>query len=87
VGPGPRRGREDDVTEDRKEDRPADVPPVEEDAPLRDANLEEQTVHGQEAGPGASKMVNIDRMAKHVRTQKERSRPDSAPEDDTEGNE
>lgn len=75
------------MTEDRKDDRPADVPPVEEDAPLRDANLEEQTVHGQEAGPGASKMENIERMAKQVRTQKERSSPDSATEDDAEGNE
>jgi hypothetical protein len=77
------------VTEDRdrRGDRPSDVPPVEQDTPLRDANLDEQTVHGKEPGPGASKMENIKRMAKQVRTQKERSKPESGSADEAEGDE
>lgn len=72
---------------DRRGDRPSDVPPVEEDTPLRDANLDEQTVHRREPGPGASKMENIKRMAKQVRAQKERSKPESGSESDVEGDE
>jgi hypothetical protein len=75
------------VTEDRE--RPAepeaDVPPVEEDKPPRDTNLEEQTVHHQEAGPGASKMENLRRMAKQVRTQEDRSKAGSRSDHDSEG--
>jgi hypothetical protein len=73
------------VTEDRERDRPADVPPVEADAPPRDTNLEEQTVHRQEPGPGASKMENVRRMAKQVRTQKKRSRPEDRSDRDSQG--
>jgi hypothetical protein len=62
-----------------------DVPPVEEDTPSRDTNLEEQTVHRQDAGPGGSKMENLRRMAKQVRTQEERSKPGNGSDRDPEG--
>jgi hypothetical protein len=75
------------VTEDREHrgEPEADVPPVEEDTPPRDTNLEEQTVYRQEAGPGASKMENLRRMAKQVRTQEDRSKGGSRSDRDPEG--
>jgi hypothetical protein len=46
---------------------------VEEPSSRPDPNLEEQTMAGEEPGPGASKMENLRRAAEQVKTQKERT--------------
>jgi hypothetical protein len=46
---------------------------VEEPTDRPDPNLEEQTMGGEEPGPGASKMENLRRAEEQVRTQKKRS--------------
>jgi len=56
------------------EDRPRDMPEsVEEPSDRPDPNLEEQTVHEEDADPGASKMENLRRAREQVRLQKKRA--------------
>ena len=61
-----------------------DVPPVDPSDRRTDANLDEQTVHAEEPGPGASKEEARRRMENQVRLQRARTRAvrDEGPEEE-----